>query len=261
MFVDMLPGFPLSFQPGEHWKYSYAIDVVGHLVAVISGKSLTDFIKENIFEPLQMTHTTFVLMPGMQDDLVDCFLDHPVTGQRMNITPFQAKAGSYQKGTIESGGGGLVSTVGDYFRFCQCLLNGGELDGKRLVSRRTIEYMSLNHIGDESDNADMFSMSVSDAYTEAPMPGVGMGLGLSVMLNPARAGLMQSKGSVAWGGLANTIFFCDPAEELVVIFMTQVIGLNRQKVPINSLLTNAVYSGVVNGKPNGMRYRGHAPSL
>eukprot|EP00937_MAST-01D_sp_MAST-1D-sp2_P006663 g6663.t1 len=260
---EVLPQLPLCFQPGERWNYSYASDVCGRLVEKLSGEPLDVFLQRRVFGPLGMRDTAF---SGGLDErrrasrLAECFYEvpaapasggaaaaAPASGSAFGAAPRLAKASEarLQAGAFHgpSGGGGLVSTLADYWRFAQCIANGGELHGSRLLSRRTVEWMVSNHL---SDGAGMADLALA-GFREVTAPATGFGLGFSVVLDAARSGDMASTGSFAWGGAASTLFWVDPAEQLVVVFMTQVLGLDRLRLPLRALLANIVSGTVVDG--------------
>uniref|UniRef100_A0A7S1QZR0 Beta-lactamase-related domain-containing protein n=1 Tax=Alexandrium catenella TaxID=2925 RepID=A0A7S1QZR0_ALECA len=149
---------------------------------------------------------------------------------------------------MSSGGGGLVSTMHDYARFCQCIADGGELGGARLLSVKTVEWMAANHLQGGVD-IDELRKSLPESYTEAQGPGTGFGLGFSVRGDAVSAGLIGSVGSAGWGGAANTYFWIDPQERLFVIWMTQVLFYNELKTPVRSKLQSLVYGTIVDRLP------------
>jgi CubicO group peptidase (beta-lactamase class C family) len=233
--VERLADLPLLCQPGSEWNYSVSTDVLGRLVEVISGESLDRFFRERIFEPLGMVDTGFAV-PG---DRVHRFaaMYEPAVGGGLDAVAMQrdptrdpaevhkglrlldAPSTSPYAHTVHlfSGGGGLCSTSGDYLRFCRMLLNGGELEGVRLLGRRTLDFMTTNHLP-----GDLASMG-QPRFSEAPFDGIGFGLGFAVMLDPPKAQTMGSPGDYAWGGAASTAFWVDPAEDMIVILMTQLM--------------------------------------
>ncbi|CAE7462959.1 unnamed protein product [Symbiodinium natans] len=241
-FVDKLPQFPLAFQPGSQWKYSYATDVVGRVVEVLSGMDLETFFQERIFRPLRMVDTSFYVQTEKLSRFVDCW-QQVREGERKNVTAEQMRRREFQPGVLLSGGGGLVSTLSDYHRFCMFLLNGGSLDGHRLLSRKAVEWMTMNHL---PGNKDMVSLSTA-GYTETAIPGVGFGLGVAVHTDPVASGQIYSQGSFSWGGSANTYFLCDPVEDISFVFMTQLVGLDRARHPIRTMLPQVLYSAVADG--------------
>jgi CubicO group peptidase (beta-lactamase class C family) len=214
--IDKLAGLPLEFSPGTRWNYSVATDVLGHLVEVISGKAFDVFLKEELFEPLGMRDTAFWVPPEKLERFATNYSRGPDKALRIEDAP---ETSPYAKpATYLSGGGGLVSTAGDYLRFCQMLLGGGELDGARILGRKTIELMTQNHL---PGGQDIAALNVGGQFSQVSYEGVGFGLGFSVTLDPARAQVVGSAGEYAWGGAASTAFWIDPAEDLIVIFMTQ----------------------------------------
>jgi CubicO group peptidase (beta-lactamase class C family) len=207
---------PLKFQPGTQWNYSIATDVCGYLVQLLSGMSFETFLQEKIFEPLSMVDTHFHVPP----DKVNRFASQYQHNFKDNS--FHLFTGSphipLQDFTIPtnapSGGGGLLSTTEDYFKFAHMLLNKGELDGTRLLGRKTLEHMTINHLKPEHMP---FGIGLNQAS------GMGFGLGFSMVIDLARAGVMNSIGNYGWNGAAATNFWVDPQEEIVGIIMTQLM--------------------------------------
>lgn len=210
--VERAAAMPLLVQPGTQWNYSVASDVLGYLVEVVSGRDLPTFMAERILEPLGMGDTAFTVPaaklsrfaahygPGPQNLAL---LDDPVSSRFATVP------------SLHSGGGGLVSTAPDYLRFCQMLLNRGELDGVQLLGRKTVELMTTNHLpGDITSTGTPFQ---GNAFH-----GIGFGLGLAVMLDPARAQIIGSSGEFGWVGSASTAFWVDPAEGMAVVFLAQL---------------------------------------
>jgi CubicO group peptidase (beta-lactamase class C family) len=210
-----LADVPLEFSPGSAWNYSVATDVCGYLVQAISGTDFDRYLREQLFAPLGMVDTDF----HVPDEKIDRFASNYTRGpDKSLVLEDDAFDGVYRKPPrFVSGGGGLVSTASDYLRFTQMLLNGGELDGARILGPRTIEFMTRNHL---PGNADLASTSVG-MFGETQFEGTGFGLGFSVILDPVRSGVIGSVGEFAWGGAASTVFWIDPTEELIVLFFTQ----------------------------------------
>jgi CubicO group peptidase (beta-lactamase class C family) len=210
-----LGGLPLKFQPGTRWHYSFATDVCGRLVEVISGMRFGDYLRETIFEPLGMPDTAFTVPEGARDRFAvnyrrnDSGALEPIEDStaRPYLTP----------SAMQSGGGGLVSTTGDYLRFCEMVRRGGELDGHRVIGPRTLRYMRVNHL---PGGASLSEIALGQ-FGETGFPGIGFGLGFAITLDPVAAQIISSPGDSYWGGAASTIFWLDPVEDLVVIFMTQ----------------------------------------
>lgn len=214
--IDQLSTLPLEFSPGERWNYSLATDVLGYLIERISGQSLPDFMHEAIFEPLGMVDTSFEIAADKVTRLASCYERNI---QKEVVLQDDGQDSHFARRTFWSGGGGLLSTAGDYYRFCQMLLNGGTLEGRRVLGSRTLQFMTHNHLPGGVDMAQFATGSFSETIYE----GVGFGLGFANKVNPVRNGFPASEGSFFWGGLASTVFWVDPKEELVVIFLTQLI--------------------------------------
>ena len=214
--MAQLAELPLEFSPGERWNYSVATDVVAYLVEVISGMSFEAYLQEVIFNPLGMVDTSFNITPDKLPRLSSCYQRNT---QKELVLQDDGQASEYRERDLFSGGGGLLSTMGDYNRFCQMLLNGGTLDGQRIIGSRTLDFMTGNHL---PGGVDM-SKFATGSFSETAYEGVGFGLGFANKLNARQSGVPASNGSFFWGGLASTLFWVDPAEELVVIFMTQLI--------------------------------------
>ncbi len=246
---DKLADVPLMFSPGTQWAYSVATDVCGRLVEIISGQSFDQYLAENIFEPMGMTDTGFWVDEDKAGRLTECYA-HPelspfgipegASGSDMVLVDGNSdKSGYRSKPTFLSGGGGLVSTMHDYHRFCSALLNGGELDGQRIIGPRTLAYMTQNHL---STGGDLASMG-QPMFSESNYEGIGFGLGFSVVLDSSRAAVIGSPGAFAWGGAASTLFWIDPVEQLVVIGMTQLMPSSAY--PIRDELKPMVYGAIV----------------
>ena len=213
--IDRLAELPLKFSPGDNWNYGVSTDVCGYLVQEISGRRFDEYLREEIFEPLGMEDTGFYVPAEKQHRLAANY----ERGADKQLRPLDIfGAGEYfEEPTFLSGGGGLVSTAQDYQRFCQMLLNGGQLDGARILGPKTIELMTMNHLPDH----DELSARALGTWSETANDGVGFGLGFAVLLDLPRTQNVGSVGEYYWGGAASTIFWIDPAEELIAIFMTQ----------------------------------------
>ncbi|MGU3538392.1 serine hydrolase domain-containing protein [Methylobacterium sp. A54F] len=213
--VGRLAALPLLAQPGTQWNYSVATDVLGHLVAVLSGMAFADFLRTRVIAPLGMVDTDFSVSAEKLPRLAAAYTydaERRLTLYDDSVdTPYAAPP------AIASGGGGLVSTAADYVRFCRFLLSGGILDGTRLLGRKTVAYMLSNHLP-----GDLAAMG-TPRFAETSYAGIGFGLGFSVMLDPARAQILGSPGEAAWGGIASTAFWIDPAEDLAVVLLTQLV--------------------------------------
>ena len=216
--VDRQAKWALRFQPGTRWLYSFGTDVCARLVEIISGKNFDQYLEEEIFGPLGMRDTRF----HVPDSAADRFAAMYGRNSRKELVLVDdPSTSSYRiQPKFMSGGGGLVSTIGDYLRFCQMLLNGGELDGRRVLGRKTVELMTVNHL---PGGRSMTEFALSGGYGEVGFDGMGFGLTMAVSQGPAATGVIGSAGEFMWGGAASTIFWVDPAEELIVVFMTQLL--------------------------------------
>jgi len=210
--IRRLSELPLADQPGQVWRYSVATDVVGYLVEVISGMSLGDFFEEEIFQPLGMADTAFSVPPQQIHRFATLY--GPTEDSPLEVLDKPAESEWLAPVRLHSGGHGLVSTAADYLRFAQMVLNKGELDGVRLLGPKTIELMTTNHLP---------PTLLPFAMGEEGMPGLGFGLGFSVMMDVAQSGMMGSVGLHGWGGYASTHFWVDPVEQLIGILMTQLL--------------------------------------
>lgn len=216
VFIDSLAAQPLMFQPGGEWFYSVASGILGVLVSRISGQTFGDFIKQRIFDPLGMVDTGFQCEARNVDRLVTFYQDDAQGGLKevtevlgAPINPFTGPP------EFEDGGGGLVSTIGDYARFTQMILNKGELDGTRIMAPVTIELMATNVIPDAV-------LATTNPLRLLPFnPAFGFGLGFSVMKDPRRMGSMEGRGTLAWGGMGGTWFWIDPENDLVFVGLMQ----------------------------------------
>ena len=248
-WVESLAEIPLVFSPGSQWSYSVATDVLGRLVEVISGLPFDQFLSERIFQPLGMTDTSFAVGDDDADRLASLYtvpsmspfpVPEGAEGDDKLLLDDSGPDSQYRRPPLFlSGGGGLVSTVGDYHRFTQMLLGGGALDGQRVLGRKTIEYATSNHLPGGGDLASMGQA----VFSETTYEGIGFGLGFSVVLDPAAAQVITSPGVYGWGGAASTLFWIDPDEELAVVGLTQL--LPSSAYPIREELRPLVYSALV----------------
>ncbi|MFC0589356.1 serine hydrolase domain-containing protein [Novosphingobium aquiterrae] len=236
-FVAALGRIPLEFSPGEAWNYSVSTDVLGAIVQRVSGQPLEMFFHDRIFAPLGMVDTFFTVPADKTDRLTDCYTLVPGKGRVMYDRGAESAWSRAPK--LVSGGGGLVSTSLDYHRFCRMLLDGGELDGVRIVSRKTIDLMTLNHLPDGGDLAG-WSKSL---FSEAAMAGVGFGLGFAVNKDVAKTMIPGSVGEFYWGGMFSTAFFVDPVERVTMVFMTQLSPSSAY--PIRRELKTLIYSALL----------------
>ncbi|MEH2568191.1 serine hydrolase domain-containing protein [Bradyrhizobium sp. AZCC 2289] len=245
--IEDLAKIPLEFSPGEAWNYSVSTDVIGYLVGLISGMPFEQFLKERIFNPLGMSDTDFFVPADKAHRFAACYSADAKGGMTFHATDRKgtltlqddpATSSFLSPPSLISGGGGLCSTAADYLTFCRALLNGGELGGVRLLGPKTLALMTANHL---PGGMDLPGLSRS-LFSEATYNGIGFGLGFSVTMNPAQTLIAGSAGEYAWGGAATTSFFIDPAEELITIFMTQV--LPSSAYPLRRELRSMVYAAI-----------------
>ena len=216
-FIKTLGTLPLRFEPGTRYHYSVATDVLGALVERLSGQTLEQFFHERIFEPLGMRDTYFNVPAEKADRLAR---DHLWDAERQQIVPMPDGLLPPTSGvTLFSGGGGLISTAKDYWRFCEMLRRGGHLEGVRILGPKTVQAMTMARLTPEVRDNGATEYPASHLY-----PGQSYGLGFGVITDPAQSQVISSQGEYSWGGIANTKFWIDPEEDLVVILMTQVIG-------------------------------------
>lgn len=227
---------PLAFDPGTAWNYSMSTDVCGRLVEVISGMGLDEYFAEHITGPLGMADTAFHVPADKKHRFTS---NYALTPEDPLLIVDSFDASPYLSPPVFlSGGGGLVGTVDDYQRFVDMLLNGGELDGRRIIGRKTLEYMTINHLP-EGKTLNELGQSL---FSEAVMEGMGFGLGFSTLVDPARNGAVSSGGEFAWGGAASTAFWVDPAEEITCVFMTQLMP--SSSYPLRRELKATVYQAL-----------------
>jgi CubicO group peptidase (beta-lactamase class C family) len=224
-FAERLAKLPLAYQPGTTWDYSHSVDILGRVIEVVSGQSLFQFEKERLLDPLGMKDTSFyVTDPAKKPLLAEPFPNDRTIGTDavMNDPRIARK--------WESGGGGMVSTIGDYARFAQMMLQGGTLDGKRYLSPKTVAYMGSNHIGPGS--------GVVPGPYYLPGPGFGFGLGFAVRTEAGVSPMEGSVGEMNWSGAGGTTFWIDPKENMFVVFMAQTPS---QRMRLRIALKNIVY--------------------
>ena len=264
-FVDRLAGFPLCFQPGDEWLYGFNTDVLGRVVEVVSGLNLAKYFDRNIFQPLGMTDTGFFVRPKDAPRLTTvvkrawqplgmmalgasrgletrefCVLDQIAGDATSKHSPR-----SFERAFLE-GGSGLVSTAGDYMRFVQMLLNGGKLRETRILGSATVHYMVQNHLKNPAGGpCDMRTKGTGvPGYTESSPAGTGFGLGVAVVVDPTGKPSTCSAGNFLWGGAASTYFWCDPKNDLAVVFMTALLYRDDFALPLRDQLENVVYAHV-----------------
>jgi CubicO group peptidase (beta-lactamase class C family) len=234
--IDDLATIPLEFSPGEAWNYSVSTDVVAYLVEQISGQPFEQFLRQRILDPLGMKDTGFHVPPEKAQRLAACYAADGKGGMTLQDDP--TTSSFLTPPSFISGGGGLVSTAADYLAFCRAMLNRGELGGMRLIGPKTLKLMTANHL---PGGRDLTELSRS-MFSEATNAGIGFGLGFAVTMDPAKALLPGSPGEFYWGGAASTAFWIDPAEDLITVFMTQL--LPSSMYPVRRELRTLVYSAI-----------------
>ncbi len=239
-YIARLAKLPLEFSPGERWNYSVSTDVLGVAVERISGMRLGDYFQQHIFAPLGMTDTSFGVADGQQDRLVDAYQYIPGKPAKMIDAGKTSRLG--QPGKFDSGGGGLVGTIADYERFTAMLVGRGELDGVRIVSPKTLDLMTANHL---PGGQDLTQLSQS-LFSESNNAGVGFGLGFATVIDPAKTLMPSSKGEFYWGGAYSTAFFVDPVEAITMVFMTQVYPSSAY--PVRRQLKTLIYSALADSR-------------
>jgi CubicO group peptidase (beta-lactamase class C family) len=232
----LLAEHPLKFHPGTHWNYGISTDIVGRLVEILSGLRLDEYLAREIFEPLGMVDTGFFVPEESLPRLAACYEYRPASPPR--LAEGQFANGILRPRSYLSGAGGLVSTTHDYVAFCQMLAGGGQLHGRRVLGRKTIELMTVNHL---RGGATLQEMAVG-GFGEANFDGVGFGLGFAVGLGPAATAMAGSPGEFYWGGAASTAFWVDPVEDLFAVFMTQL--LPSAAYPFRAQLRALVYQAI-----------------
>jgi CubicO group peptidase (beta-lactamase class C family) len=238
--MDQLSRIPLEFSPGTQWNYSVSIDVMGYLVEKLSGMSFGEFLRTRLFEPLGMKDTAFYIAPEKVGRFCSCYQPKGETGPGLKVQDDAGKSTYATPPRLESGGGGLVSTAADYMRFCQMMLGGGTLEGVQILSPKTVELFSLNHLPRNQELADMAPPGL---FSEAGYSGIGFSIGCGVNIDVAKTRLPGTLGEFFWGGAASTAFWIDPKEELAVVFMTQVMGTDA-RLTLRRDLRTLIYSAL-----------------
>jgi CubicO group peptidase (beta-lactamase class C family) len=233
-FVEKVARLPLVAQPGTRWNYSVSTDVLCRLIEVVSGRPYDAFLTERLLKPLGMEDTTFNVSAEKAGRLAACYMPGPDGSLKLQDDPEK----SHFVGPLKTPfGGALVSTASDYMRFCQFLLAKGKSGTARLLGRKTVELMMMNHLP-----GDLAAMG-QPRFAESTFHGIGFGLGFSVLLDPANAQILGSPGECAWGGMASTVYWVDPAEDLAVVMMTQLIPSSRY--PLRRELRVLTYQAIV----------------
>jgi CubicO group peptidase (beta-lactamase class C family) len=227
--IARIAALPFDAQPGERWIYGYNTDILGAVIEQVSGKPLDEFLRENITQPLRMQDTQFFVNKAQRERLAVVYSAEEKGIKRLPDGLMQASQGAYADGPRKSfsGGAGLTSTAGDYARFLQMLLNGGELDGVRVLSRKTVELMTTDHLNGKTFNA-----------------GEGFGLGFYVVTDVGARGEPGSVGEFGWGGAYHSTYWVDPKEQLVVVYLTQLLPARDLNDP--DKLRALIYQAIVN---------------
>jgi CubicO group peptidase (beta-lactamase class C family) len=234
--TGLLAEHPLKFHPGTQWNYGLSTDIVGRLVEIFSGQRFDDYLRTEIFEPLGMVDTGFTVPASSVDRFAACYAYRPATTPSLMDDPVTSRY--LRPRSYLSGAGGLVSTTADYVAFCRMLAGHGTLDGERVLGRKTLELMTVNHL---PGGATLSDLAVG-GFGEAGFEGVGFGLGFAVGLGPAATSMAGSAGDFYWGGAASTAFWVDPTDDLVVVFMTQLFP--SVAYPFRSQLRALVYQAM-----------------
>jgi CubicO group peptidase (beta-lactamase class C family) len=236
-FVAKLAKVPLEFDPGTCWNYSVSTDLVGIIVSRVSGMSLGEYFQQHIFAPLGMNDTGFTVATDKAGRIPAAYAWHPI--EKMKLADKAGAESAWARAhKFQSGGGGLASTLADYHRFCRMLLNGGALDGVQIISPKTLELMTANHL---PGGKDLTALSKS-LFSEAEMAGVGFGLGFASIVDSAATMVPCSRGEYFWGGMYSTAFFVDPVEDIIMIFMTQLMP--SSSYPIRREIKTMLYAAL-----------------
>jgi CubicO group peptidase (beta-lactamase class C family) len=239
--AEKVGSVPLKCDPGSQFNYGISTDLVGYLCEVFTGQSLDEFLGEQILKPLGMVDTGFSVPADDVERFAACY--RPGThGEPLLVVEDRPDDSSRytRPRTYFSGAGGMVSTASDYMRFCKMLANGGELEGQRIIGPRTLQFMAMNHL---PGGRDLAQMSGSESAGETSREGVGFGLGFASVLDPTKLGSLSIPGEYYWGGAASTAFWITPAEDLAVVFMTQVRPSSTY--PIRKELRSIIYGSIV----------------
>ncbi|MEY2927939.1 MAG: hypothetical protein RL367_2416 [Pseudomonadota bacterium] len=236
-FVALLAGIPIEFDPGSSWNYSVATDLCGVIVARVSGQPLGDYFRDHITGPLGMTDTAFQVPAEQAHRLPPAYMFHPKDKMRL-VDKAGSESGWATPRSFHSGGGGLASTVADYHRFCLMLQNGGALDGVQIISPKTLELMTANHLPGGGD----LTQHSKALFSEAENAGTGFGLGFACVVEPAATMILCNKGEFYWGGMYSTGFFVDPVDHITMVFMTQLMPSSTY--PIRREIKTMLYAAL-----------------
>ncbi|HEX3396389.1 MAG TPA: serine hydrolase domain-containing protein [Steroidobacteraceae bacterium] len=236
-FIGRVAKLPLLYQPGEGWVYSVSVDIQGYLVEKLSGKTFPDFLRERIFLPLGMKDTAFYVPAEKLERVASVYQGDAIPG----ASPMPQDQGISQQPGMPSGGGGLYSTAGDYLRFAQMVLNGGELNGVRLVAPSSIELMRTNHVADEVKKARKFGIGLYQMQ-----PGLGFGYDFAILEDPLKLGSTAGRGTFLWDGVAGTWFWIDPTNDVVFVGMVQRWLMAPGAPDVENLSRALTYQALVN---------------
>jgi CubicO group peptidase (beta-lactamase class C family) len=234
-FINRVAKLPLLYQPGQGWVYSVSVDIQGYLVEKLSGKPFPDFVRERIFQPLGMKDSGFYVPEEKVSRVATIYQGTPG-----GLTAMPRDPGISQPPALPSGGGGLYSTAGDYLRFTQMVLNGGELNGVRLVSPSTVELMRTNHVSDEVKAANKFGIGLYRMQS-----GLGFGYDFAILEDPLKLGSTAGKGSFLWDGIAGTWFWIDPTNDVIFVGMIQRWALGAPGPDVENLTRALTYQALV----------------
>ncbi|WP_026091488.1 serine hydrolase domain-containing protein [Blastomonas sp. AAP53] len=235
-FIRILADIPLQFDPGSAWNYSISTDILGAILQRVDNKPLDEVIADRVTRPLGMVDTHFQIPEGKLDRVPDCYVFHPE--QKMKLYDPGATTAWGRAPSQLSGGGGMASTLSDYHRFCRMLLEGGTLEGARIIGRKTLDLMVANHLPGGGD----LTQHSKALFSEAENAGAGFGLGFATTIDNAATAVPGSNGDFYWGGMFSTAFFVDPAEDIIMIFMTQLMPSSTY--PIRREIKTMLYAAV-----------------
>ena len=238
-YIKKLADIPLAFSPGEHFNYSISTDILGFIIERITGKSLEDYFKEKIFDPLGMKDTFFQIPKNKISRLANCYI-YDQTNDRYIVEDDFEKSSYIEKPSCYSGGGGLLSTIDDYMKFCELLQNKGTLNDVNIIGSRTASFMMSNHLEKDIDLYDI----AKGKWGANIGKGVGFSLGGSIVIDPIKNMSLRSKDEFSWGGAASTLFWVDPREKISFVFMTQMLG-NPLSQNLREDLRTLVYQALI----------------
>ena len=229
---------PLLYRPGEQWVYSIAVDIQGYIVQKLSGQKFGDFLRERIFQPLGMNDTRFYVLSSDNQRFTEVHNWDKDKNALAEMPPRTDRPSFHDPNRLESGGGGLVSSTHDYARFLQMMANGGELEGKRIISEQSVNTMRTNSL--------LNGMTINQTDTRPGRPGIGFGVDFAVITDPKAANTPQSEGTYYWSGAAGTWFWIDPKENMIWLGMIQAQGARRPgAADMRSVANDIIYASLV----------------